>query len=117
MVNKKRKNSAQGGLAPPLCTDNDANPLIGTKSSLITDSPLPDSFDNFNFITDSMYSLPCMLTNTQSIRNKLAELQHLIDQYKPAVIGVTESWYIVISLMLKYHLMVILCIIKTDLLE
>ena len=30
--------------------------------------------------------------NIQSIRNKLAELQHLINQHKPAVIGITESW-------------------------
>ena len=33
-----------------------------------------------------------MLTNIQSIRNKVSEFQHLIDLHKPAIIGVTESW-------------------------
>ena len=33
-----------------------------------------------------------MLTNIRSIRNEVAEFQHLIDQHKPAIIGVTQSW-------------------------
>ena len=32
------------------------------------------------------------MTNIQNICNKVAEFHHLIDQHKPAVIGVTESW-------------------------
>ena len=32
------------------------------------------------------------MTNIQSIRNKVAEFHHLIDQHKPAVIDITESW-------------------------
>ena len=56
-------------------------------------NPLPPySFDNFNYATDSEYSLSCMLTNIQSIRNKVAEFQQLIHQHKPVIIGVTESW-------------------------
>ena len=33
-----------------------------------------------------------MLTNIQSICNKVSGFQHLIDLHKPAIIGVTESW-------------------------
>lgn len=33
-----------------------------------------------------------MLINIQSIRNKVAEFQQLIDQHKPVIITVTESW-------------------------
>ena len=52
----------------------------------------PYSFDNFNYATDSEYSLSCMLTNIQSIRNKVAEFQQLIHQHKPVIIDITESW-------------------------
>ena len=51
----------------------------------------PHSFDNFD-TTDSKYSLQCMLINIQSICNKVAEFQYLIDKHKPDIIGVTESW-------------------------
>ena len=32
------------------------------------------------------------MTNIQSIHNKVAEFQHLIDQHKPVIIGITEPW-------------------------
>ena len=33
-----------------------------------------------------------MLTNARSIMNKLAELQNYIDQCRPLIIGITETW-------------------------
>ena len=33
-----------------------------------------------------------MLTNARSIMNKHAELQNYIDQYKPLIIRITETW-------------------------
>ena len=73
----------------PLGTDNIANPMI---TYSFHNPPPPFSFDNSNQVTDSKYSLSCMLTNIQSIRNKVAEFQQLIHLHKLVVIGVTESW-------------------------
>ena len=35
---------------------------------------------------------PCFLTNAHSILNKFSELNSLIDEHKPYVIGITEIW-------------------------
>ena len=34
----------------------------------------------------------CMLTNTRSTMNKLVELKDYVDQYKPDIIAITETW-------------------------
>ena len=36
-------------------------------------------------------SVPCLLTNARSILNKLNELQLLVSQYNPYIIGITET--------------------------
>ena len=33
-----------------------------------------------------------MLTNARSIMNKLTELQNYMDQYRPLITGITETW-------------------------
>ena len=67
-MDKKQKDSAEGELSFTLSTHN----------------VLSSGHDNL-FVT-------CMLTNARSIMNKLAELQNYIDQYRPLIIGITETW-------------------------
>ena len=37
-------------------------------------------------------SIPCLQTNIRSILNKFNELQLLVSQYNPYIIGITETW-------------------------
>ncbi|MES9884607.1 MAG: reverse transcriptase family protein, partial [Sedimenticola sp.] len=37
-------------------------------------------------------SFTCYYTNIQSINNKLSELKHTVEECKPYIIGITESW-------------------------
>jgi exonuclease III len=39
-----------------------------------------------------MFVIPCYYTNAQSIVNKLEEFETVINEVKPMIIGITETW-------------------------
>lgn len=53
--------------------------------------------DNVNIVNISQLnvaldSFPCYYSNVQSIRNKFNEFSDSVDNYKPLIIGLTETW-------------------------
>ena len=53
--------------------------------------------DNVNNVHTSklnveLETFPCYYSNVQSIRNKLNEFSDSVDNYKPLIIGLTETW-------------------------
>ena len=41
---------------------------------------------------NTVFKFPCLLINTQSIVNKMAELTSLANSLKPMIIAITETW-------------------------
>ena len=49
--------------------------------------------DNVNNVhTSKLENFPCYYSNVQSIRNKFNEFSDSVDNYKPLIIGLTETW-------------------------
>jgi len=46
----------------------------------------------FNESVTNLNSLLCLQTNARSIFNKVNELQQLVSQHTPHIIGITETW-------------------------
>ena len=65
---KKQQDCAEGKLSTTLCSEH-------TLGSGCEDS-----------------DIKCLLTNTRSIMNKFEELCNYVDQYKPYIIDITETW-------------------------
>lgn len=83
IIKIKNKSTNQSNQSSKQMSDH---PLLSSSNFLNYSTSMPSSISNIR-------SLKTIYTNATSLTNKLNELEILIDNYSPHLIGITETWF------------------------